>query len=159
MPTRVACFTESILVRAARSQVLAQLTEPARMVGLQPLIVGYELLQAERDANGSISAYEAIFTESFRLAGPLGYKNRVRTRMRCERAAAAVEFTVRSFPRIRLTSRYELGAEPPATSVKLTVTIDCPLLLRPLVVTAARAAHRKLLKNLQRRCEQSPADR
>lgn len=147
------------MVHAARLQVLAQLTEPAKMIGLQPLIVGCELLNQELEADGGVRSYEAIFTEHFQLAGPLGYKNRVRARMQADRAVPAVEFTVRSFPRIRLSSRYELAAAPPGTAVQLTVSIDCPRVLRPLVVAAARAAHRKLLGNLKLRCESIPADR
>jgi hypothetical protein len=154
MPGPEACFTESIVVHAARLQVLAQLTEPTKMIGLQPLIVGCELVDQELAADGGIRSYEAIFTEHFQLVGPLGYKNRVRARMQADRAVPAVAFTVRSFPRIRLGSRYELAAAPSATLVRLTVTIDCPRVLRPLVVSAARAAHRRLLGNLKRRCEE-----
>lgn len=155
MPTRVAGFTESIVVRAARAEVLAQLTEPARMIGLQPLIVRCKVLGQELDVDGGSKSYEAIFSERFQLAGPLGFNNHVRAFMRADRAAQVVEFTVSSFPRIRLASRYELAAEPAGTQVKLAVTIDCSLLLRALVVQAARAAHIRLLANLKSRCEGS----
>jgi hypothetical protein len=89
----------------------------------------------------------------FEMPNPTTTGSWVRALMRADREAGVVEFTVSSSPRIRLASRYELVEESAGTRVKLAVTIDCVLLLRALVVQAARAAHIKLLANLKRRCE------
>jgi hypothetical protein len=153
MQSQPASFTAAIVVCAERSKVFAQLAEPALMVGLQPLLVQCEILSRDAGPDNRTRSYEAVFTEFFRLVGPLGYRNRIRSSMKADPEAYRIEFTVRSFPRIKLASRYQLVEKLSQTEVELAVSIDCAKILRPLVVPTALKAHLRLLENLKRRCE------
>jgi hypothetical protein len=150
---RTVGFVEEQFIQSPPSQIFLQLSEPARMIGLQPLLVACEVVNRSVDADSQTAAYEVFYIERFKLLGPLHYDNRIHTFIKTHPSENRVTFSVRSFPRIELTSSYQLTARESGTHVALSVTVESPGILASFVCKIAQAAHRKLLENLKRRCE------
>lgn len=152
MALRTTAFAISISVRSSSSQVFAILSEPKQMQGLQPFIVGCDVVESHTDAQRGKAEHEVYFIERFKIVGPLHYDNRIHTFIRADRDEKRVEFTVRSFPRIELVSTYVLTEVDGATQVDQSVKLTTPAILNSLVAAVAEKAQRKLLENLSQRC-------
>jgi hypothetical protein len=152
MALRSTTFVNSVSVRSSSSQVFAVLSEPKQMMGLQPFIVGCDILSAQTDAQRGTAEYEVYFIERFTLAGPLRYDNRIHTFIRSSRDEKRVVFLVRSFPRVSLESTFVLTDADGSTQVDQTVIVTTPGIMHSFVVGVAQKAQRKLLENLQQRC-------
>ena len=153
MSLRIADFRESLIIQAPLSQVFAQLAQPERMLGLQPLLVHCEVVNQRADAESQITECEVLYTERFKILGPLHYDNHIRSFMKSDARANQITFTVRSFPRIKLSSCYDLSPRESHTHVELSLTIQAPAILAGFVSKIAHGAHRRLLAKLKQRCE------
>ena len=136
-------------VTAPLARVFAELCEPERFLGLQPLLVEVREVPAAPGAR----AFDAL--ERVRALG-LPLWSRLRVELRAEEKARRVAFATRAALGIRLTGAFELAALAAGrTAVRETVSVRCPRLLRPFVVAQARGAQRALLENLKQRLEAS----
>jgi hypothetical protein len=140
-------FARSVEIAVPFARVWEELSEPARFLGLQPLLVEVR----EVAAPGGARAFEAV--EVVRALGvPL--RSRLRVELRPEVAAQRVAFATRAPLGIALTGEFALealGAE--RTAVRESVTLRCSRLLRPFVVAQATRAQEALLANLKQRLE------
>jgi hypothetical protein len=130
------------------ARVWAELSEPARFLGLQPLLVEVR----EVDAPPGARAFDAV--ERVQALGvPL--RSRLRVELRPDREGACVAFATRAPLGIRLSGAFALEALAPArTAVRESVALRCPPPLRRLVLAQAIRAQEALLANLKRRLEQ-----
>lgn len=152
MALRSTAFALSISIPSSSSQVFAILSEPKQIEGLQPFIVGTDIVSAHTDAQRGTAEYEVYFIERFTLLGPLRYDNRIHTFIRANRDEKRIEFKVLSFPRVELVSTYVLRDVDGATLVEQSVKVTTPAILNSFVAGVAQKAQRKLLENLKQRC-------
>lgn len=140
-------FARSVEIAAPWARVWEELSEPARFLGLQPLLVEVR----EVAAPGGVRAFEAV--EVVRALGvPL--RSRLRVELRPELAAQRVAFATRAPLGIALAGEFALRALGAGrTAVHESVTLRCARLLRPFVAAQARRAQEALLANLKQRLE------
>jgi len=127
--------------------VWAELAEPARFLGLQPLLVEVREVAAAPGAR----AFEAV--ERVRvLALPL--RSRLHVELRPDPQARRVGFATRAPLGIRLDGAFALEALAEGrTAVRESVDVRCAAPLRGFVVAQAMRAQQALLANLKRRLE------
>ena len=140
-------FARSVEIAAPLARVWAELSEPARFLGLQPLLVEVR----EVAAPGGARAFEAV--EVVRALGvPL--RSRLHVELRPERAAQRVCFATRAPLGIALAGEFALLALGAGrTAVRESVTLRCARPLRRFVARQAVRAQEALLANLKRRLE------
>jgi len=138
-------------IRAPRERVYAELAEPRRQLGLQPLLVEVRELPPAAGAPGA-RCFEAV--ERIALFGPLAVRNRIRVEIAPVAPPAGLDFHATSRGGVEVWSEFRLEALPGgATEVREDVRVRTPGWLRPLVGRQALRAQRRLLDNLKRRLE------
>jgi len=142
-------FEKHITIDSAAAVVYAELSDPARQIGLQPLLVATEeCADAATDSSRTFTATEVV---------PLVFgwtpRNRIEVRIKRTRPGEVVEFHARSRPGIRVHSRYTLAPDGHRTTVHELTRIEMPRLLQQFIMHRAEAAHAELLHNLKRRIE------
>jgi len=141
-----------IEIRAPRERVHAELRDPARHLGLQPLLVR---VSPHADGRG----FDAV--ERVPLAGPLAWRNRLRVEIDPGPAPERIGFRARTAG-VQVWSAFEIAEGPGETSVvRERFGVRLPPWLRPLrgwVERRARDAQRALLDNLRARLEAAPID-
>ncbi|MBW2286668.1 MAG: SRPBCC family protein [Deltaproteobacteria bacterium] len=142
-------FEKRITIRSTADAIYAELSDPGRQVGLQPLLVETEELVAA--ASGSSRTFIAIEAVPVALGWTL--RNRIEVRIDLTRPGEVVEFHARSIPGVRVYSRFTLTPDGDRTTVHECVRVEMPRLLRAFIAARAEAAHAKLLCNLKRRLE------
>jgi hypothetical protein len=140
-------FERDVAIAAPLARVFAELSEPARFLGLQPLLTEIR----ELDAQPGMRAYEAI--ERVVLLGPIATKNRLVVELAPLPAQHRIAFATRAPLGIRLSGDFALQAEGATTRVRESVLLQCPRLLRSFVLREAIHAQEALLANLKRRLE------
>jgi len=142
-------FEKHITIRSTAEAIYAELANPARQVGLQPLLVeAEEVAAAATESSRSFVAVEVVPI-------PLGWtlRNRIEVRVDLGRPGEVIEFHARSSPGIRVHSRFMLSPDGDRTTVHECVRVDVPWPLRAFVTARADAAQEELLRNLKRRLE------
>ncbi len=140
-------FERDVAIAAPPDRVFAELSEPVRFLGLQPLLTEIREIDAEPGAR----VYEAI--ERVALLGPVAVRNRLIVELRPLPAQQRIAFATRAPLGIRVSGDFSLQAEGAATRVRESVLLRCPLLLRRFVLREAIGAQEALLANLKRRLE------
>ena len=140
-------FAREIAIAAPRDRVFAELAEPARFLGLQPLLAEVR----EVPAAAGVRAFEAV--ERVPLLGRIAMRNRLRVELTPLPAQDSIRFATRAPLGIWLVGAFDLHAEGPATRVRESVQLHCPLVLRRFVAREAIRAQETLLANLKRRLE------
>lgn len=143
-------FEKCVTIRANADAIHAELTQPQRQIGLQPLLT--RVVEFEQAAPGSSRTFVAI--EAVRLIPGWTVHNRIEVRIEQTRPGEVVDFHARSPLRIRVHSRFTLEPEAGGTRVYEAVRIEAPRLLCAFVLRRADAAQEQLLQNLKRRLEQ-----
>ena len=144
-----ATFEKCITICSTADANYAELSDPKRQVGLQPLLVETEELEATAPA----SSRRFIAVEAVPVTLGWTLRNRIEVRIDLTRPGEVVEFHARSFPGVRVTSRYTLTPDGDRTTVHGCVRVEMSRLLRSFVTTRADAAHGEPLRNLKRRLE------
>jgi hypothetical protein len=126
---------------------VAELAEPARFLGLQPLLVDVR----ERPAPPGRRAFDAV--ERIAIAGPLALRSRIRVELAPDRAAGTVAFTTRAALGIALTGVFRVESCARGARVVERVALACPRGLHGFVARRAVAAQEALLANLRARLE------
>jgi hypothetical protein len=142
-------FERDIAIAAPLARVFAELSEPARFLGLQPLLTEVREVAA---APGH-RAFEAV--ERVALLGPIAVKNHLRVELTPGPAENRIDFATRAPLGIRIEGAFALEAEGTATRVTESVALCCPFWLTRFVVREATRAQEALLANLKRRLEAS----
>ena len=146
-------FERSVVVAAPLERVFAELSEPARFLGLQPLLT--EIREVE--AGPGMRAFEAI--ERVPILGPIAIRNRLHVEVTPLATAQRVKTAARAPLGIRVEAEFALARDGSATRVRESVAVTCPRWLHGFVRNTAIAAQEALLANLARRLEASaPAD-
>jgi hypothetical protein len=146
-------FDERVVIRAAASAVYAELSEPERQLGLQPLLI--DVREVERSEQRPASrVYEA--TERISLFGVPGWRIRIRVRVELTQPDEIIEFRASGAPGIMVFSRFTLVPTHTGTAIHQRYRAEVPALLRPIVGRIARRAQVTLLANLKRRLEAAP---
>ena len=140
-------FERDITIAAPRERVFAELAEPARFLGLQPLLTEVR----EVPAAPGVRAFEAC--ERVPLFGRLAVRNRLHVELTPLPAQDLVAFEARAPLGIRLVGSFGIRAEGTATRVRESVRLHCPLVLRRFIEREAIRAQESLLENLKRRLE------
>lgn len=140
-------FERAIAIEAPLERVFAELAEPARFLGLQPLLTEVR----EIAAAPGVRAFEAV--ERVPLLGPIAAKNRLRVELTARPDAQRIDFATRAPLGIRLEGAFALAANGATTCVTESVALRCPVLLRRFVLREAIRAQESLLANLKRRIE------
>ena len=146
-------FALGVRIAASRKRVYAELADPRRQSGLQPLLVSVEERPVEGD---EMRAFEAV--ERIVLFGPLAIRNRIRVELRTVAPPARIDFHARSpVGPVRVASRFTLEPEgESACAVREEVEVRVPVWLRPLrpwIVREAITAQAGLLRTLRMRLE------
>ena len=142
-------FERNIAVAAPLARVFAELSEPARFLGLQPLLTEVR----EVAAAPGVRAFEAI--ERVALLGPIAVKNHLRVELTPRPAEQRIGFATRAPLGIRIEGGFTLEMDGTATRVTESVALHCPFWLSRFVVREAIRAQEALLANLKRRLEAS----
>jgi Polyketide cyclase / dehydrase and lipid transport len=140
-------FEREVTVRAPAARVFAELAEPARFLGLQPL------LASVRELAGADGVRVFAATERVPLVGPLALPSRLRVELRPDRAAQRIAFATRAPLGIALRGAFALAEADGATRVVESVELACAGWLRRFVLPQAIRAQEALLANLKRRLE------
>lgn len=142
-------FERSVAIRSEPGAIEAELADPQRQIGLQPLLVSV----SEIDGGDSTRTrhFEAI--EIVRVFGCVKLRNRIRVRIHVTRPGEVVEFEASSFPGIVVHSRFTLSRVESGTHVREEVRLEAPILLRGFVASEAMRAQEELLANLKQRLE------
>jgi hypothetical protein len=143
-------FEKCVTIRASADAIYAELTQPERQIGLQPLLT--RVAEHEQAATGSSRTFVAV--EAVRLIPGWTVHDRIEVRIEPTRPGEVVEFHARSPLRIRVHSRFTLEPQADGTRVHESVRIEAPRLLCAFVARRAEAAQGQLLENLERRLEQ-----
>lgn len=138
-------------IRAPRERVYAELVEPRRQLGLQPLLVEVRE-QPPAAGTSSTRCFEAV--ERVPLLGPIAVRNRIRVELVPVAPPARVDFHAVSRGGVEVWSGFRLEETPEGgTEVREDVCVWTPGWLRPFVLRRARQAQERLLGNLKRRLE------
>jgi hypothetical protein len=140
-------FERDVAIAAPLERVFAELSEPARFLGLQPLLTEIR----EIDAAPGARAFEAV--ERVPLFGSFAVRNRLVVELVPMQSQQRVDFATRAPLGIRLAGTFALQAEGAATRVRESVELRCPFGLRRFVRREAIRAQQALLANLKRRLE------
>jgi hypothetical protein len=132
-------------IAAAPARVLAELSEPARFLGLQPLLVGVR----ERPAPPGRRAFSAV--ERVPLLGPLALRSRIEVEL--APAPDEVRFATRAALGIALEGAFRVEPSARGARVRERVSLACPRWLGRFVEPRAIAAQEALLANLRARLE------
>jgi hypothetical protein len=145
--TEAVRFERSVSIDAPRLQVFAELSDPARFLGLQPL------LRSVREVGGAdgTRCFEAI--ERVPLVAGLTMPSRLRVELRPDANASSVAFRTQAPLGIRLAGAFDLRDANGGTEVTDRVELHCARLLRSFVAPQAIRAQEALLANLKRRLE------
>jgi len=145
-------FETSTTIDASPAAIYAELAEPRRQLGLQPLLVDvHEIERGETDTGAAYRVFEAV--ERFRFFGVVRWHNRIRVRVELVRPGEILAFEAKSRPGITLRSRFSLESSAAATVVREQLEIEVPALLAGFVGREAERVHEQLLANLKRRLE------
>jgi hypothetical protein len=142
-------FECDVAIAAPLARVFTELSEPARFLGLQPLLTEVH----EVAAAPGIRAFEAV--ERVVLLGPIAVKNHLRVELTPRPAEHRIGFATRAPLGIRIEGGFALEMDGTATRVTESVTLRCPFWLSRFVVREAIRAQQALLANLKRRIEAS----
>jgi len=140
-------FERDVAIAAPLERVFAELSDPARFLGLQPLLTEVREITAPPGAR----AFEAV--ERVALFGAFAVRNRLHVELVPMPDQQRVGFMTRAPLGIRLSGDFSLQAEGAKTRVRESVLLACPLLLRRFVLREAIHAQEALLANLARRLE------
>ena len=140
-------FERAIEVRATPDRVFEELAEPARFLGLQPLLTSVRELPG---ADG-----ERVFTATERvpIAGPIALPSRLRVVLRPDSAARSVGFATRAPLGIALTGAFAVEGADGGARVVESVEVRCAGWLVGFVLPQAIRAQEALLANLKARLE------
>lgn len=142
-------FEKQISIRADADAIYAELCDPERQVGLQPLLVETEeRLEAATSASRSFIAIEAV-----PVAFGWTLRHRIEVRIERTRPGQVVDFHTRAFPRIRIHSRFTMTPNDVGTKVQQCFRLEVPRGLRTFVAARAESAQAELLRNLEKRLE------
>ena len=142
-------FERDITIDAPLARVFEELSEPARFLGLQPLLTEVREVAAGQGAR----AFEAI--ERVVLFGPIAKRNRLRVELTPLPAEQRIGFATRAPLGIRVDGAFAFQQQGTATRVTESVALTCPTWLRGFVLREAIRAQEALLANLKRRIEAS----
>lgn len=142
-------FDRDVAIEAPLARVFAELSEPARFLGLQPLLTEVR----EVAAAPGVRAFEAV--ERVSLLGPIAVKNHLRVELTPRPAEHRIGFATRAPLGIRIEGAFALEADGTATRVTESVALRCPFWLTRFVLRQATQAQEALLANLKRRIEAS----
>ena len=142
-------FERDVVIAASLARVFGELSEPARFLGLQPLLTEVR----EVAAAPGVRAFEAI--ERVALLGPIAVKNHLRVELTPRPAEQRIGFATRAPLGIRIEGGFTLEMDGTATRVTESVALHCPFWLSRFVVREAIRAQEALLANLKRRLEAS----
>lgn len=140
-------FEREVTIRARAPRVFAELAEPARFLGLQPL------LTSVRELAGAPGTRTFAATERVPLVGALALPSRLRVELRPDAAAQRIAFATRAPLGIRLRGAFAVTEVDGATRVVESVEVECAGWLRNFVLPAAIRAQEALLANLKQRLE------
>jgi len=140
-------FERDIAIAAPRDRVFAELAEPARFLGLQPLLTEVR----EVPAAAGVRAFEAL--ERVPLLGRIAVRNRLRVELTPLPEERRIGFAANAPLGIRLAGAFTFEAEEAATRVTESVVLRCPIWLRRFVLREAIQAQEALLANLKQRLE------
>jgi hypothetical protein len=143
------CFERSIEIAVGPARIYEELVDPARQLGLQPLLERV----VERPSEPPERHFEAL--ERIVLFGVLALRNRIQVTLRPVEPDRRVDFVAHSPAGIRVHSRFELEPTAGGTRVCEHVTLEVPRLLRRFVTRRASEAQERLLVNLRRRLERA----
>jgi hypothetical protein len=138
-----------VAICAPPEEVYAELWEPSRQLGLQPLLV--EVVELGAGDTPDSRVFDAV--ELFRFFGVLRWRNRIRVRIDPIRPGEVVAFEARSFPAITVRSRFTLAASRDGTELHEEIRVDVPAPLRAFVAAQVDRAQDGLLANLEARLE------
>src|SRR5512141_3038755 len=93
-------FERDVAIAAPLARVFAELAEPARFLGLQPLLTSIR----ERPAPDGMRAFEA--SERVPIAGPIALPNRIAVSLRPDAAARRIAFDTRAPLGVRLSGAF-----------------------------------------------------
>jgi hypothetical protein len=127
--------------------VLRELAEPARFLGLQPLLVEVR----ERPALPDRRVFDAV--ERIVLLGPIALRSRIRVELAPDPSAGLVAFATRAALGIALRGAFRVEPQGRGARVVESVALACPRCLRRFVAPRAVAAQEALLANLRARLE------
>ncbi|RIL03911.1 MAG: hypothetical protein DCC71_14695 [Proteobacteria bacterium] len=144
-------FERSVAIAAPLARVFAELAEPARFLGLQPLLTSVE----ERRAPDGARVFAA--RERVPIAGPLALASRLVVELRPDAAARRIAFATHAPLGVRLAGAFELAERSGATLVREVVALRCAALLMGFVLPRAVGAQEALLARLQQRLEAETA--
>jgi hypothetical protein len=140
-------FERSVKIAAPRERVFAELSEPARFLGLQPLLASVREVPGVHGAR----CFEAV--ERVPIAAGWTLPSRLRVELHPDAAGTRVAFRTRAPLGIRLTGAFELADAGGDTLVRESVELRCAQLLAGFVAPQAIHAQEALLANLKRRLE------
>ena len=140
-------FERDVVIAAPLARVFEELSEPARFLGLQPLLTDVREVAAGQGAR----AFEAI--ERVALLGPIAVKNRLRVELTPRPEQQRIGFATRAPLGIRIEGGFALAADGTATRVTESVALRCPFWLSRFALREAIHAQEALLDNLRRRLE------
>jgi hypothetical protein len=142
-------FERDIAIAAPLARVFAELSEPARFLGLQPLLTEVREVAAAPGAR----AFEAV--ERVVLFGPITKRNLLRVELSPLPVENRIDFATSAPLGIRLDGAFAFQQEGTATRVTESVALRCPFWLKRFVLQEATRAQEALLANLKRRLEVS----
>ncbi|MCU0670990.1 MAG: SRPBCC family protein [Myxococcota bacterium] len=140
-------FEHEIAIAAPLARVFAELAEPVRFLGLQPLLTSVREIAAGEGAR----AFEAM--ERVRLLGPLSMLSWLRVELRPDAAAGRIAFATHARLGVRLAGAFSLCSDGGYTRVRHSVELHCSRWLRGFVLPRAMRAQEALLANLKKRLE------
>lgn len=140
-------FEHEIAIAAPLARVFAELAEPIRFLGLQPLLTSVREIAAGEGAR----AFEAM--ERVRLLGPLSMLSWLRVELRPDAEAGRIAFATSARLGVRLAGAFSLCSEGSRTRVRQSVELYCAAWLRAFVLPRAMRAQQALLENLKQRLE------
>lgn len=140
-------FEHEISIAAPLARVFAELAEPMRFLGLQPLLTSVREIAASEGAR----AFEAM--ERIRLLGPLSMLSWLRVELHPDAAEGRIRFATRAGLGVRLAGAFSLCSEGSCTRVRQSVELHCAAWLRRFVLPRAMRAQQALLANLKQRLE------
>jgi hypothetical protein len=140
-------FERDVAIRAPAARVFAELAEPARFLGLQPL------LASVREIAGPPGARAFAASERVPVTGWLTLPSRLRVELRPDAEGRRIAFATRAPLGVRLAGAFDVIESDGATRVVESVELRCARWLRGFVVPAAIRAQEALLANLKRRLE------
>jgi hypothetical protein len=144
---------ETRIARISPARVYAELVDPRRQLGLQPLLTSVTEVAGSFDTKTGVVARHFEAVEVFRALGIQWFRNRIRVRVVPLEPGRRVDFEARSRPGIVVRSSFELSPDGDGTRVRESVELHSPAVLMGFVRREGRAAQIALLANLKARLE------